>query len=105
MHFEKTLYSRIGAEDFIPGSTLRPLLMHRCVFTARCMMRLISLLRSATKHVGSLPPCGTDGQMSAVRVVNSSQQCFATLETQSATCSDPNSSKVLITGSFNRLLH
>lgn len=64
-------------------------------------MRLMSLLRNAAKHAGSWPPCSADGQMSAVRVINSStQQCFAPLETQSSTCLDPDYPKVLITGGF-----
>ncbi|XP_075868508.1 L-threonine 3-dehydrogenase, mitochondrial-like [Nelusetta ayraudi] len=68
------------------------------------MMRLMPLLRNATKHVGSWPPSSVDGQMSAVRVINSStQQCFAPLETQSSTCSDPDYPKVLITGGLGQL--
>lgn len=64
-------------------------------------MRWMQLLRDAAKHAGSGPVCRVDGQISALPVISSSsQQCFAVLQTQSSTCTDPEYPKILITGWF-----
>lgn len=64
-------------------------------------MRWMQLLRDAAKHAGSGPVCRVDGQISALPVISpSSQQCFAVLQTQSLTCTDPEYPKILVTGWF-----
>ncbi|CAK6971092.1 L-threonine 3-dehydrogenase%2C mitochondrial-like [Scomber scombrus] len=68
------------------------------------MMLVVRLLRGAVKRAGSRPPCSTERLISAARGISSSSQDFSAFgRTQSASCTDTDRPKILITGGLGQL--
>ncbi|XP_062270673.1 L-threonine 3-dehydrogenase, mitochondrial-like [Scomber scombrus] len=68
------------------------------------MMLVVRLLRGAVKRAGSRPPCSTERLISAARGISSSSQDFSAFgRTQSASCTDNDHPKILITGGLGQL--